>query len=79
MMIIPFVNFAVMFSKSRLFSNLIVLTHLPDLIEDAINSASSSSSNSSMYGLKVVSMVKSLSPASTDTSSLSTPGTAALT
>ena len=76
MITVPLVNFAVMLSKSRLFSNLTVFTHLPDLIEDAINSTSSSS-NSSMYALKVVSIVKSLSPASIEMSSLLTPGTAA--
>jgi len=75
---IPFENFAVMFSKSMLFSNLTVLTHFPDLRDDAITSAVSSSSNSSMYGLNVVSMLMSLSPASIKTSSYETPGTAAL-
>ena len=77
-MIIPFANFAVMFSKSILFSNLTVLTHLPFLIAEDMSSASSSYSNSSMYDLKVVSIVMSLSPASIKTSSFSTPGTAAL-
>ena len=76
---IPFENFALMFSKSRLFSNLMVFTHLPDFMEEEITSAVSSSANSSKYDLKVVSMVKSLSPASINTSSFSTPGTAAFT
>ena len=78
MITIPLVNFAVIFSRSMLVSNLTVFTHLPLFNADTIVSAVSSSSNSSMYGLKVVSMVMSLSPASINTSSLVTPGTAAL-
>ena len=45
---IPLLNFAVMFSISILFSNLMVFTHLPDFKELEMSSALSSSSNSSM-------------------------------
>ena len=67
---VPLLNLAEIFSISMLFSNLMVFTHLPDFNEEAITSAPSSSSNSSMYALKVASTVMSLSPASIEISSV---------
>ena len=59
-----------------LFSNLTVFEHLPLVNSEAITFASSTSSNSSINGLKVVVITISLSPTSISTSSFEIPGIA---